>query len=253
VPRKKPIDGPAAARQALESSSLMGVDFIPVALDSSAPPAEDAPAETIMPPATPSQAGSDKAAALAALDRVHQAECPHCTVAEGHTQTVFGEGDPDADIMFVGEAPGAEEDRTGRPFVGRAGQKLEDMIHAMGLRREDVYIANILKSRPPNNRTPLRPEIDACAPYLARQIAIIRPTVLVALGGPSSKFMLQTDTGITRLRGQWGEYVAEGLTVPVMPAFHPAYLLRNYTRETREKMWSDLQAVLARLGGQAGK
>jgi DNA polymerase len=150
--------------------------------------------------------------------------------------------------MFIGEAPGAEEDRTGRPFVGRAGHKLDDMIRAMGLQREDVYIANILKSRPPNNRTPRPDEIADCSPYLARQIAIIQPEALVALGNPSMKFLLQTDQGITRMRGQWASYRSpDGREIPVMPTFHPAYLLRNYTREVRERVWSDLKAVMNRL------
>jgi DNA polymerase len=123
------------------------------------------------------------------------------------------------------------------------------MIQAMGLPREAVYIANILKSRPPNNRAPLRHEIDACAPYLAEQIRIIEPKVIVTLGNPSTKFMLQTETGITRMRGQWARYVDGDLEVDVMPTFHPAYLLRNYTPETRGKVWSDLQAVMKRLSG----
>lgn len=233
----------AVARQMLESSSLIGVDFVPVALDAPVRDGDPGAAAAVTGP----DGATDKAARLRALAEEHDRECPHCTTAEGHTRTVFGEGDPDAKVMFVGEAPGAEEDRTGRPFVGRAGEKLNDMIRAMGLQREDVFIANILKSRPPNNRTPLQNEVVACAPYLARQIRIIEPVLLVALGGPSSKFLLGTDVGITRLRGQWGEYVSEDLVVPVMPTFHPAYLLRNYTRETRERMWSDLQAVLKRI------
>jgi DNA polymerase len=166
---------------------------------------------------------------------------------KGHTQTVFGEGNPDAQLMFIGEAPGEEEDRTGRPFVGRAGQKLDEIILAMKMNRQDVYIANVLKSRPPENRTPLPPEVEACSPFLAEQIRIIQPSVIVALGGPASKMLLQTDTGITRLRGQWGEYVDRDLRIPIMPTFHPAYLLRNYTIDTRQKVWSDMQAVLAKL------
>ena len=194
-------------------------------------------------------APADKAALLDELRREHDLHCPHCTTAAGHTNTVFGEGAPDARIMFIGEAPGAEEDRTGRPFVGRAGQKLDDMIRAMGLKREDVYIANILKSRPPNNRTPRPDEIVDCSPFLARQIAIIQPEALVALGNPATKFLLQTDQGITRMRGQWSTHRSpDGLEIPVMPTFHPAYLLRNYTREVRERVWSDLQAVMTRLG-----
>lgn len=189
----------------------------------------------------------DKAAALEELRVRHDRECPHCTVATDHTQTVFGEGDPDAALMFVGEAPGETEDRTGRPFVGRAGKKLEDMIDAMGLARAQVYIANVLKSRPPDNRTPLRHEIDACGGYLAEQVRIIQPRAIVALGGPAAKLLLETDVGITRLRGTWGVYRPGDLDIPVMPTFHPAYLLRNYTPEVRGQVWSDLQTVLERL------
>lgn len=149
--------------------------------------------------------------------------------------------------MFVGEAPGETEDQLGRPFVGRAGQKLDEIIAAMGLARGDVYIANVLKSRPPGNRTPLQHEVDACGPYLKRQIALIRPRVIVTLGGPATKLMLNVEQGITRLRGVWAEYRDGDLVVPVMPTFHPAYLLRNYTMETRKQVWSDMQQVVRQL------
>ena len=184
---------------------------------------------------------------LEELRQRHDASCPHCTVVTYHTQTVFGEGDPDARLMFIGEAPGEDEDRTGRPFVGRAGQKLNEIIKAMGFAREQVYIANVLKSRPPENRTPLPNEVAACSPFLQGQVRIIQPVVIVALGGPASKLLLKTEMGITRLRGQWGAYSDGTTPVPVMPTFHPAYLLRNYTRETRQQVWSDMQAVLQRL------
>ncbi len=192
--------------------------------------------------------GDAKSVQLAALRERHDRECPHCTTATAHTQTVFGEGSSDAEVMFVGEAPGEQEDRTGRPFVGRAGQKLEDMIRAMGFSREEVYIANVLKSRPPDNRTPLRHEVEACGPYLVEQVRIIRPRAIVALGGPATKLLLETEEGITRLRGIWASYRAGDLEIPVMPTFHPAYLLRNYTAEVRKQVWSDLTAVLERLG-----
>lgn len=190
---------------------------------------------------------------LGALEEWHAAHCPHCLAATAHTRLVFGEGDPQAELMFIGEAPGETEDSTGRPFVGRAGQKLDEMIKAMGLARERVYIANVLKSRPPDNRTPLPVEVERCGPTLAAQIAIIRPLCLVTLGGPAAKLILQTDIGITRLRGQWGKWQAPdwlpGLeAVPVMPTFHPAYLLRNYTPKTRGEVWSDLKQVIGRLG-----
>jgi uracil-DNA glycosylase family 4 len=234
-------------RSLLLADELAGVDFTPVRKESA-----PMPAKTKMKKAANQKESGDAAAQLEALRIEHDAECPHCTVAEGHTRTVFGEGDPNARLMFIGEAPGEEEDRTGRPFVGRAGQKLEEMIIAMGLSRAQVYIGNVLKSRPPNNRTPLAHEVEACAPYLMRQIRIIKPEVIVTLGNPSTKFMLKTDVGITRMRGQWAQFVDGDLTVAVMPTFHPAYLLRNYTAQTRGQVWSDLQAVMERLGLSAG-
>jgi len=190
------------------------------------------------------------AEALEALRQRHDRDCPHCTTATAHTQTVFGEGDPQARLMFIGEAPGETEDRLGRPFVGRAGEKLDEMIRAMGLQREQVYIANVLKSRPPENRTPLQHEVDACGPYLIEQILTVRPEVIVTLGGPATKLLLATDVGITRLRGVWSDWRSPGgeASIPVMPTYHPAYLLRNYTPQTRAEMWSDLQAVMGRLG-----
>jgi DNA polymerase len=162
---------------------------------------------------------------------------------------VFGEGDPNARVVFVGEAPGADEDRTGRPFVGAAGKKLDQIIVAMGLRRDGVYICNVLKARPPKNRTPLPDEVAACAGYLHAQLACIGPDVIVALGGPASKFLLDTNLGITRLRGNWGQWTSPDgrVTCAVMPTFHPAYLLRQYTPEVRGQMWHDMQQVMARL------
>jgi DNA polymerase len=197
--------------------------------------------------------GASNADRLLELERMHANACPHCTTATAHTRLVFGEGDPDAELVFVGEAPGENEDQLGRPFVGRAGEKLDEMIAAMGLRREDVYIANVLKSRPPANRTPLAHEIDACGPYLLAQLAIIRPKAIVTLGGPASKLLLASELGITRLRGvpapvQLGNAAGSPFTVPVMPTFHPAYLLRNYTPETRRQVWEDLKQVLGLLG-----
>jgi uracil-DNA glycosylase family 4 len=195
--------------------------------------------------------GTSPAERLMALRALHDANCPHCTTATGHTQTVFGEGNPSARLVFVGEAPGETEDQLGRPFVGRAGQKLDEMIKAMGMSREDVYIANVLKSRPPDNRTPLPTEVERCAPYLAAQLQIIRPEVIVSLGGPATKFLLGVDTGITKLRGQWAYWCPPGGAladrIAVMPTYHPAYLLRNYTPKTRGEVWSDLKQVMERL------
>jgi len=198
------------------------------------------------------QMGEGRAEALARLAAAHAASCPHCTRATGHTNLVFGEGSAEAAIVFVGEAPGESEDLSGRPFVGRAGQKLDEMIVAMGLRREQVYIANVLKARPPNNRTPLPEEVARCGPTLLQQLAVIRPRAIVTLGAPAAKFLLQTEVGISRLRGIWASWAIPdslgGGEIDVMPTFHPAYLLRNYTPETRKAVWSDLQQVMSRVG-----
>lgn len=145
--------------------------------------------------------------------------------------------------MFVGEAPGAEEDRQGIPFVGASGKKLTEMIKAMGFDRSQVYIANVLKARPPNNDTPTPDEAAKCGPYLARQIEIIAPAVIVTLGKPAVSYLLDTRETMTNLRGRWFEFRG----IPVMPTFHPAFLLRQYTPENRQKVWSDLKQALTKL------
>jgi uracil-DNA glycosylase family 4 len=185
---------------------------------------------------------ADPAAKLEEI-RANLGECTRCKLHEHRTNIVFGVGSPRAKLMFVGEGPGADEDAQGEPFVGRAGKKLDEMITAIGLRREDVYIANIIKCRPPDNRDPQPDEVGTCAPFLFEQIAAIRPRVIVALGSPAAKTLLNTRVGITRLRGTWHSYAG----VPVMPTFHPAYLLRAYTPENRRKVWEDLKAARARL------
>lgn len=194
----------------------------------------------------------DRAARLGEIASRHAASCPHCTRATGWTNLVFGEGAPDAAVMFVGEAPGEAEDRTGRPFVGPAGEKLDEMIKAMGLSRGDVYVANVLKARPPGNRTPLPDEVAACAPFLVEQILAVQPKAIVALGGSSVRALLGIDTGITRLRGEWLAWEppagAECAPIPVMPTYHPSYVLRTYTVEVRRQVWHDLRAVMARVG-----
>jgi len=233
-------DETRAARQLIETSKLLGVDFVPVR---AAIPAQ-APQKIASEQDASSMSVDEKADALEALRVRHDAECPHCTTATSHSRTVFGEGNPDARLMFVGEAPGAEEDKTGRPFVGRAGQLLEKIIAAMGLSREDVFIANVLKSRPPNNATPTSAEAAKCGPYLLEQIRIIEPEVIVTLGKPAAQLVLEKNEAIGKMRGHWHEYGG----VPVMPTFHPAYLLRSYTPENRAKVWSDMQLVMERLG-----
>ena len=236
-----------AARRLIETDVLLGVTDVPIGVSSSR--RQSASATVVE--ATAPRLVTDAEQRLAALRERHDAECPHCTASRSHRQTVFGEGSASAQLFFVGEAPGETEDQVGRPFVGRAGQKLDEMIKAMGFRREDCYIANVLKSRPPNNRTPLPDEIAKCGPYLVEQIMIIRPKVLVPLGGPATQLLLGVDIGITRLRGTWTQWMppreSGAPPVPVMPTFHPAYLLRNYTVETRALVWSDLKAVVERL------
>lgn len=255
---------------------LLGVDFLPVSLSvtgqaaaggTPAPPVHSEPAPATRPsPVTPPMAeaparasgdadDAERAARQALLDALrarHDESCPHCTKATAHTRTVFGEGDPCARLMFIGEAPGAEEDRTGRPFVGRAGQKLDEMIRAMGLSRERVYIANVLKARPLDNATPTPEEAMRCGPFLREQVAIIRPVVIVALGKPASQFLLDSRDSMSSLRGRWASYDAGGHTAAVMPTFHPAYLLRAYTPENREKVWSDLKQAMAKLAAAPG-
>lgn len=169
-------------------------------------------------------------------------DCKRCKLHGGRTHIVFGVGNPNARLVFVGEGPGANEDEQGEPFVGRAGQKLDQMIQSVKLTRDQVYIANIVKCRPPNNRDPEPDEIETCSPFLAAQIDAIRPRVIVTLGAPATRLLLETKIGITKLRGEWHEYRG----IPVMPTFHPAYVLRNYTREIRQKVWDDFKSARAR-------
>ena len=174
-------------------------------------------------------------------------KCPH--LAQSRTQTVFGVGNPDADLMFVGEAPGADEDRRGEPFVGRAGQLLTKIIETMGFRRADVYIANILKCRPDmpagsyGNRPPTPEEMQTCLPYLAEQISIIQPKVMVALGATAVEGLLGTRGVMRELRGKWHSYQG----TPLMITYHPSYLLRNQTASDKRKVWEDMLQVLGRL------
>lgn len=172
------------------------------------------------------------------------AGCTRCPLlASSRTKTVFGEGNPSARLMFIGEAPGADEDLTGRPFVGKAGQLLTDMItKGMGLKREDVYIANVLKSRPPGNRDPLPDEVAHCKPFLERQIEIIRPEFLCLLGRISAQSVLQTALPLSRLRGRWHQFRG----VPTLVTYHPAYLLRNPAG--KKDAWADLKILMTAMG-----
>jgi uracil-DNA glycosylase len=170
-------------------------------------------------------------------------DCTRCVLhKQGRKQIVFGVGNPRADIMFIGEAPGADEDQQGEPFVGRAGQLLNNMITAMGIRREEIYIANIIKCRPPGNRTPERDECDTCSPFLMRQIEVVKPKIIVALGAVAAKTLLGVNDAMANLRGRIYDFKKTKLAV----TYHPAYLLRD-PRQKKET-WKDLQMVMKYLG-----
>ena len=199
--------------------------------------------------ASPELAPAEKARLLQELNQGSVSACVRCGLHATRTMTVFGEGDPDADIAFVGEGPGKDEDASGRPFVGRAGQKLDEMIRAMGLKREQVYICNVVKCRahlpgpPPKDRPPSEEEVAACSPYLVRQLEVVRPKVIVTLGLPSTRFLLRSKDSMTRMRGRWHNWRG----IKVMPTWHPAYVLRNYTAQTRAEVWDDLKKVMAEV------
>lgn len=268
--------------QHAETARLLGVDFLPLGTapeieqdDTQAPSPISAPGAPSASESSSDQRSPSASVAIAdiaeirsayesiqqpqarldALRAKYELDAPHASFAQGFNNIVFGEGDPCAQLMFIGEAPGQQEDETGRPFVGRAGQLLEKMIIAMGLSRESVYICNVLKTRPPNNATPTTQESEACAPYLYEQIRIVQPSVIVTLGLPATRTILQSQSSMGAMRGRWhafppsGSARIEGLDeVAVMPTYHPAYLLRSYTEDNRRKVWSDLQQVQKRLG-----
>jgi len=183
------------------------------------------------------------------LERIREdlGECTRCRLHKHRHTIVFGVGNPSAKLVFVGEGPGADEDAQGIPFVGRAGKLLTQMIEAMGLRREDVYICNVVKCRPPENRTPERDEIATCSPFLLRQLDAIRPQVIVCLGGVAAQTLLSTNQSISRFRGEWLDYRGTRL----LATYHPAYLLRNPA--AKSEVWKDLQKVMAVLGLQPRK
>lgn len=238
----------AALKQQLEGDRMLGIRSVPMEGVAKRPPK----------PRRKAASNPAKAEQLRQLDEDEVRECTRCGLHESRTQTVFGQGNPAARLVFVGEAPGFQEDRDGLAFVGRAGKLLTDMIAAMGLRRDDVFICNVLKCRPPGNRDPLADEILACNTFLRRQLMIIQPEVLVALGAPAAKTLLATAQSIGKLRGRFHDYDLAGMgaaasTIPLMPTYHPAYLLRNPAE--KRKVWEDLQKVMALLGlpRRAGK
>src|SRR5580700_3048314 len=202
--------------------------------------AEDKTFEILLP--WPEHGVTDSVAALK-LIREDLGDCTRCKLhQQGRKQIVFGVGNPNAELMFIGEAPGADEDQQGEPFVGRAGQLLNNMIKAMGIRREDVYIANIIKCRPPGNRTPERDECETCSPFLMRQIAAIKPKAIVALGAVAAKTLLAINAPMSEFRGRWFDFRGTKLAV----TYHPAFLLRD-PRQKKET-WKDLQMVMKELG-----
>jgi uracil-DNA glycosylase len=196
-------------------------------------------ATTTVPTTQPNASKRDRILSLkATVD-----QCRMCAeLASTRTQTVFGAGHVNARLMFVGEAPGMDEDAQGVPFVGKAGKLLTKMIEAMGLSRSDVFIANVLKCRPPQNRNPLPEEIAHCEPYLLEQLAIIKPRVICALGTFAAQTLLKTDITISRLRGEFHDYHG----IKLLPTFHPAYLLRNQTK--KREAWQDMQMIMKELG-----
>jgi DNA polymerase len=174
-------------------------------------------------------------------------ECTRCKLHSTRKNIVFGDGNPKAELVFVGEGPGADEDAQGLPFVGRAGKLLTQMIEAMGLQRKDVYICNVVKCRPPENRQPEEDEVSTCSPFLLRQIDAIAPKVIVCLGAVAAKTLLQTNRGISHFRGEWLEFRGRKL----LATYHPAYLLRN--PPAKSEVWKDLQKVMAVLGLEVKK
>ena len=216
----------ATARALLGELVEEGVDRIPAAAESAEPVVERRTLEAV---------------------RAELGECIRCGLSEGRTQIVFGDGNPHADLLFIGEGPGEQEDLRGLPFVGRAGELLTRMIEkGLGIARSEVYICNIVKCRPPGNRTPHAREVAACRPFLDGQIDAVQPRVIVTLGKPASSLLLGRDIAITRVRGTWHEYQG----IPVMPTFHPAFVLRQYTEQNRRLVWEDLKAALERARGR---
>ena len=187
--------------------------------------------------------------ALLEIQTRHDATCALCQ--KNKSNIVAGQGNPMAELFLIAEAPGENEQLAAQPFAGKSGDKLNEMLNAMGLKRESIFMSYVLKSRPPNDRPPTQLEVDQCGPYLLEQLLVIRPKVIVSFGGPASKLILAVDEGITLLRGKWATWSppknVNVAPILVMPTFHPAYVLRNYTQETRSQVWSDLQMAMSKL------
>jgi len=203
----------------------------------------------VVPPAVPSLFETTEKVNDDTLLKIREdlGECTRCKLHKGRNKIVFGDGNPRAELVFVGEGPGADEDAQGLPFVGRAGKLLTQMIEAMGLQRKDVYICNVVKCRPPENRAPEKDEVQTCSPFLLRQLDAIAPKVIVCLGSVAAQTLLETNRGISHFRGEWLEFRGRKL----MATYHPAYLLRNPS--AKGEVWKDLQKVMAVLGLQGKK
>lgn len=240
-------DAARLLRQRLELNRGFGwdmpIELAPRAMaDSAAPSASEGAAPsasegTVVSQAEVAESGEGREAVLEAI-RAEVADCRLCGLCEGRTNTVFGVGNHQARILFVGEGPGRDEDLAGEPFVGQAGKLLDKIIQAMGLERREVYIANIVKCRPPENRNPATEEMAACFPYLKRQIEVIQPEVICALGGVAAKALLSTDLSVGRLRGEFHQFA----DIPVRVTYHPAYLLRSPGE--KKKTWEDIKALM---------
>ncbi len=232
-----PVDQLIEYVESLKMQGITRCDVSPDTLARLTPAASRAPTRAARKPAAPSAAGGT-------LEEIAEriAVCRHCGLCETRTKTVPGQGNPKPELMFIGEGPGADEDKQGLAFVGRAGQLLTKIIEAMGFSRNEVFIGNIVKCRPPGNRTPTQDEMEACLPYLHEQIAILKPKVIVCLGATAVKGLFGPDVGgITKIRGQWKSF--EG--IDTMPTYHPAYLLRNPAG--KKDVWADMKAVLKRM------
>ncbi len=236
-----------ALAQQLETDRFLGLREVPLVLGTlSKTPASRAKATART--ATHARGAEES---LSELDLEQVSNCRKCSLCQTRTKTVFGVGSASARVVFVGEAPGFHEDQQGIPFVGKAGDLLTKMIIAMGLSRETVYICNVLKCRPPSNRDPAPDEIAACSPYLIEQLSTIQPEVIVALGAPAARTLMNTSESIGRLRGTFRDFYVsgrhlEGVPTPLMATYHPAYLLRSPGE--KRKTWADLQMVMEKLG-----
>lgn len=251
---------PSAVSPSDSSPTVPQVGSVSIPGESSLPKAKSKMSVSVVAPAVPRMApivAPSGPSLFEAVEKVQDdsllkiredlGDCTRCKLHKGRNKLVFGDGSPKAQLVFVGEGPGADEDAQGLPFVGRAGKLLTQMIEAMGLQRKDVYICNVVKCRPPENRTPEPDEVKTCSPYLLRQIDVINPKVIVCLGAVAAKTLLETTRGISQYRGEWQEWRGRKL----LATYHPAYLLRN--PPAKADVWKDLQKVMAELGLQLPK